>query len=747
MQKTEKYYAIIPFLITQIVYLLTLAPSVTSEDSGELITAAAELGVAHPPGFPLFCISGYVFSFIPIDTIAWRLNYMSAFYGSATCFVLFLILRYFKIERFPAIITCCLLGVSWHFWNQAIIAEVYTLNAFIVVLLLYFLLHVKNDYKDKYLYAFVICLGVGLTNHYMLIMVIFLPMLVYAFPVLKEKFTVKRLMLVAICLLAPLSIYSYLYIAANSNPVLNWGNPSNLERLVAHVKRDAYKSLELSKDISISVKLTYFYQFLFLLVSQFTALVLIPFLLWGISRWKEFKKEVFLFAGIILFNSFILLSILKFSAEVENFTRVEEYYLPAYICIAILLSFGINRFYINVRNHSKVLAFSIILLPIFCANAHWPRNDFSKYYLAFDYNKAILESLPENAIYFPAGDYNSFPLIYLQKIEKIREDVLIADISGDIELEVIEIVKKLDPKGEIFEQLKINYKDRYPKLKAMSTPVIQEVLISRGNRPVFFTAKSDIKPYTAFKVRNYGLVYHVSDKVVESPPLKSKLVFKDSLLRNNIVETAYDDLGQSIYSNFYQMWGEELLQQKKIKEGLEKFDKAIQYCWGSKEGLNNLGSTLAEHKQNQKAIQLYERAITLYPTYRTARSNLLRNYIASGQRAKADNIRLQLDRILGKKKAQSNRTEDKSKNQNHLEMKRTIEMKLEKAPDDHRLHHDLGIAHANLGSMDLAIRELELAIKLNPKYKKAIKNLIKMYKTTGQKKDRVIQLQKMLDAL
>ena len=48
------------------VYLFTLAPTITFGDSGELATAAYTLGVAHPPGYPLWLILAKLFSFIPI---------------------------------------------------------------------------------------------------------------------------------------------------------------------------------------------------------------------------------------------------------------------------------------------------------------------------------------------------------------------------------------------------------------------------------------------------------------------------------------------------------------------------------------------------------------------------------------------------------------------------------------------------------------------------------------------------------
>jgi hypothetical protein len=43
-------------VLSFVVYMSTLYPHVPGGDSGELIAAAYQLGVGHPPGYPLFCI-------------------------------------------------------------------------------------------------------------------------------------------------------------------------------------------------------------------------------------------------------------------------------------------------------------------------------------------------------------------------------------------------------------------------------------------------------------------------------------------------------------------------------------------------------------------------------------------------------------------------------------------------------------------------------------------------------------------
>jgi hypothetical protein len=69
-------------------YCLTLAPTITWEhdgvDSGDLITAAYTLGIAHPPGYPLFTLLARVFTLLPVGEIAYRVNLMSALLAAAT---------------------------------------------------------------------------------------------------------------------------------------------------------------------------------------------------------------------------------------------------------------------------------------------------------------------------------------------------------------------------------------------------------------------------------------------------------------------------------------------------------------------------------------------------------------------------------------------------------------------------------------------------------------------------------------
>ncbi len=70
--------ALLVFIASLVVYAFTLAPTVTLVDSGELIVAAHSLGVAHPPGFPLYVMLAHLASLVPIGSVAVRINFASA---------------------------------------------------------------------------------------------------------------------------------------------------------------------------------------------------------------------------------------------------------------------------------------------------------------------------------------------------------------------------------------------------------------------------------------------------------------------------------------------------------------------------------------------------------------------------------------------------------------------------------------------------------------------------------------------
>jgi len=72
-------------LLVFIGYLLTLAPDLTLQDSGELAVGSFYAGVPHPPGYPVWTVYTWLFTLLPISNIAFRVAISSAVAGALGC--------------------------------------------------------------------------------------------------------------------------------------------------------------------------------------------------------------------------------------------------------------------------------------------------------------------------------------------------------------------------------------------------------------------------------------------------------------------------------------------------------------------------------------------------------------------------------------------------------------------------------------------------------------------------------------
>ena len=125
---TRRFAAAAFGIVVFALYVRTLAPTVVGGDSGELITVAYTLGVAHPPGYPLYTLLAKLFTLIPIGTIAWRVNLFSAACGAGAATILFLAAARWSGKLWAALAAASLFAFSPRVWPHAVTAEVFALN-------------------------------------------------------------------------------------------------------------------------------------------------------------------------------------------------------------------------------------------------------------------------------------------------------------------------------------------------------------------------------------------------------------------------------------------------------------------------------------------------------------------------------------------------------------------------------------------------------------------------------------------
>ena len=89
----QRVIALPVFLLALGLYGMTLAPTVVTvfDDSLELQLVTYMLGIAHPPGYPLYTLLGWLFTRLPLGDVAYRVNLMSAVFGALTVALVYLI--------------------------------------------------------------------------------------------------------------------------------------------------------------------------------------------------------------------------------------------------------------------------------------------------------------------------------------------------------------------------------------------------------------------------------------------------------------------------------------------------------------------------------------------------------------------------------------------------------------------------------------------------------------------------------
>ncbi len=148
-------------------YVRTLAPDILYGDSAEFQTLAYTLGMTHSTGYPVYLLLARVIGFLPIGTLAWRVNLFSALCAAVTLGGVYLLARYTTSNRVGAVLGSVALALSYTFWSQAIIAEVYTpAMAFLVVvmLLLWHWFQAPNE-RLRLLFAAALVAGLGVGVH------------------------------------------------------------------------------------------------------------------------------------------------------------------------------------------------------------------------------------------------------------------------------------------------------------------------------------------------------------------------------------------------------------------------------------------------------------------------------------------------------------------------------------------------------------------------------------------------------
>jgi hypothetical protein len=507
MVKNQRVLEVILFFAILALYIHNLSQSIYAGDTGLLVSAAVTHGVAHPPGYPLFTLLGFILTQlggVTQKSPAFLVGTISAITSA------FAVVLYFKIsviltkKTFLSLVSVLTLSTTYLFWFFAEIPEVFALNNFFITLLLFLALSYHRNKSQTYLYSLAFCSGLSLTNH-LTILLLFPALLVIIWPSLskelkKNKSRVWKLLGLILLGLTP---YLYIIISSLSHPLIDWAHITDLNSFLAFVLRERYGTFQAGYFDTPGVvnRLATLTHYMSTIISQLTIPVFALCLI-AIVKGIVTKSRV----TIALTMAFLLtgpLFMLYAGFPLENAFRIglaERFMAASVVIIFIFLPVGLNLFttylgkLFNRPVYTTLFIGIFLLIPFQLFIFNYPKTNLSQVFMGDELGKNYLTPLPQHSVLLLASDTSLFNTMYLRYSLNYRTDVT--------------VLNAIDPKdtntvlGKLSNDVTVPSKDN-----EQSAALLKNIESSDKSYPIFSEVPYKGNPNITWVP--YGLVYEL----------------------------------------------------------------------------------------------------------------------------------------------------------------------------------------------------------------------------------------------
>lgn len=410
-----------------------MAPTVTEDDSGELAGAVATLGIAHPPGYPLYVLGGHaVDSLIPWATPVYRANLFSALSGAAVPALLLLLLPV-KLESNEEVVAAAAalltLGLAAPYRRMALTTEVYLPALLLLPPLLAHLPALERP-EPRVLAFLGFLAGLLTLGHYLLLF----PLLGLAvvFFAHHRRFEARWLWTLAGFALG-LSPVLFLWARAQGQPAFSWEDPRTFGRFLDVVARHRYGALKLAQGGApllspgqVVDKLRFFTLEMGGALGAAGTLGVVlalvkrrDFTAWSLLAMSVLAGPVYLVAANVPLNS-------GTQDLLERFL-----FLPA-VLLAVLAALGWERTLGAMRRWRGTTALvlgALAVARVSPALADTHREDWTFY---DGWRNLMRNAPPRAALIFDRADESEFATAYYHRVEGRRPDILFRDANAGV---------------------------------------------------------------------------------------------------------------------------------------------------------------------------------------------------------------------------------------------------------------------------------------------------------------------------
>jgi hypothetical protein len=440
--------ALIVGVILLVVYIMSLAPTVTYWDAGEFQSAIKTLGIPHPPGTPLYILIGNVWAKIlsPAISFAASVNLLSAVCTAVACGLFAWLTMKWTGDPVAAIAGGILAGVMSSVWLNANETEVYSPSLLISILLLIVAYHADRSREPRFLILLAYLVGLGWSLQ--LSSLVSLPAALFlAF----RDYRGRKIPWLAMILAAILGASATLFmiVRAQHDPAINQGNPATWNAFVDVITRKQYLPVSiLPRQAPWYLQIGNFFEYAdwqvalglhpdpppALLRTSFSVVYAILGVIGCVWHRRANRRSWEVMMLLLLTATLGVIAYLNMKASpsygygflpgnAKHEARERDYFFAlGFACWGMWAGAGAVRLISRVTYRELGIVFA--LLPMLL---NWTAVDRSQCPRSLEpiYNaRKILDSAPPRAVVFAHGDNDTYPVWYAQQVESHRRDVV-----------------------------------------------------------------------------------------------------------------------------------------------------------------------------------------------------------------------------------------------------------------------------------------------------------------------------------
>ncbi len=423
------------------VYLATLSPTVNGGDSGEFVAVAYLGGVAHPPGYPLHALLARPFTWLPLGSVAWRVNLLSALCDAGAAWLLFRSLTLLTADLAAGLLAAGAFAFAPIIWPYAITAEVFALNNLFAAGLLYWSARALREDAQGGAPLRTLCLAafwvsLGLSNHHTLVLFA-IPFGLLVLALAGRRLVMPRV-LGALAASTALGFLPYLYLplAAARPAAVTWGDTASWSGFVHHFLRREYGTFRLADEsVGSGGSLWPRWSLFWTDAARSTLFAVVPLgvaALAALRRAGLVRRFVGVWVGALLFYLivFCYLANIRLEDPLHRFMQ-ERFWQQGLVVVAALLGLGLAELgrTLGARRGPWLRWPVAVALPLALILVHGAEMRTHANTLVRDFGEAVLASVPPGGVLLVSSDDTIGSVRYLQQVEGQRRDVHVLPIG------------------------------------------------------------------------------------------------------------------------------------------------------------------------------------------------------------------------------------------------------------------------------------------------------------------------------